>query len=218
MTTITELNANNIKYCLLIDLDIDGTTYYISNAYKAVTYNSNSYTECGAFLQVGQFSEDIKTTNGDINIALSGIPSNIDYIQTILGANIKGGTCKVYRAFFDDNYQITNVYQRFSGIITNYSISEDENILDSRITNSVGISVASINTLLENRVTGQRTNPADRKELYPTDETFYRVPELHNVNFDFGREYTSGGGYGGGGGGGGGGGRGRGGGRNQEQR
>ena len=204
MTTITELNNNNIKQCLLIDLDIDGTTYYISNAYKAITYNSNSYTECGAFLQIGQFTEDIKTTNGDISIALTGIPSNINYIQTILGANIKGGTCKVHRAFFDDNYAVTNVYQRFSGIITNYSISEDENILDSNITNTVAISVASINTLLENRVSGQRTNPADRKEFYPTDETFSRVPELHNVNFDFGREYTGGTGRGGGGGGGGG--------------
>tara|TARA_R110001632_G_scaffold59286_2_gene144266 strand:- start:766 stop:1413 length:648 start_codon:yes stop_codon:yes gene_type:complete len=215
MTTITELSENNIKHCLLIDLQIDGTTYYISNAYKAITYNSNSYTECGAFLQIGQFSEDIKTTNGDISITLSGIPSNIDYIQTILSANIKGGTCKVYRAFFDDNYAVTNVYQRFSGVITNYSISEDENILDSKITNSVGISVASINTLLENRISGQRTNPTDRKEFFSTDNTFGRVPELHNVNFDFGKEYTGGGGYGGGGGGG----PGRGGGgRNQQQR
>lgn len=204
-TSIPELAENNIKHCLLIDLEIDNTTYYISNAYKALTYNSNDYTECGAFLQVTAFTEDIKTTNGDITISLSGIPSNIDYIQTILGANIKGGICTVYRAFFDDSYAVTNVYQRFKGVITNYNISEDDNLLEGRLTNTVGVSVASINTLLENRIAGQRTNPTDREQFFPGDGTFDRVPELHNVQFDFGREYTGGTGYGGGGGGGGGG-------------
>ena len=62
---------------------------------------------------------------------------------------------------------------------------------------------ASINTILENRITGQRTNPVDRNKYYPGDQTFNRVPDLHNVNFDFGREYTGGTGYGGGAGGGG---------------
>ena len=203
-TSIPELASNNIKHCLLIDLEIDSTTYYISNAYKAVTYNSNSYTECGALLQVSQFTEDIKTTNGDITISLSGIPSNINYLQTILGAKIKGGIATVYRAFFNDNYEITNVYQRFKGVITNFSVSEDASLLESELTNSVAVSVASINTLLENRIAGQRTNPTDRLEFFATDQTFKRVPDLHNVQFDFGKEYTGGTGYGGGGGGGGG--------------
>lgn len=201
-TSIPELSNNNIKHCLLIDLEIDSTTYYISNAYKALTYNSNSYTECGALLQVSQFSEDIKTTNGDIQVSLSGIPSNIDYIQTILNAKIKGGICTVYRAFFDDNYAITNVYQRFKGVITNFTVSEDANLLESQLTNSVAVSVASINTLLENRIAGQRTNPTDRDQFFAGDGTFDRVPELHNVQFDFGKEYTGGTGRGGGGGGG----------------
>ena len=48
-TTITPVTENNIRHCLLIDLTLDNTTYYISNAYKALSYNSNSYTECGAF-------------------------------------------------------------------------------------------------------------------------------------------------------------------------
>jgi len=198
-TSIPELSSNNIKHALLIDLQIDGTTYYISNAYKALTYNSNSYIECGALLQVGNFTEDIKTTNGDLNISLSGIPSNINYLQTILTAKIKGGIATVYRAFFDDSYAITNVYQRFKGVITNYAVSEDANLIESQLTNSVSISVASINTLLENRIAGQRTNPTDRLEFFAGDQTFKRVPDLHNVQFDFGKEYTGGTGYGGGG-------------------
>lgn len=198
--TIPEVLLPNIKHALLIDLTIGSTTYYISNAWKSITYNSNAYTELGALLNVGDFREDIKTTNGDLSISLSGIPSNTDYIQQILASNVKGGQVTVSRAFFDDTYVVSNVYQRFSGIITNFAISEDENLVENQLTNTIQISCASINTILENRISGQRTNPKDRDKFFSGDQTFNRVPDLHNVNFDFGREYTGGGGYSGGGG------------------
>jgi hypothetical protein len=194
--TIPEVDLPNIRHALLIDLNIGSTTYYISNAWKSITYNSNAYTELGALLSVGDFREDIKTTNGDLSISLTGIPSNTDYIQQILAANVKGGQATVYRAFFDDDYAVSNVYQRFSGIITNFAISEDEDLVNNQLTNTIAISCASINTILENRISGQRTNPTDRNKWYPGDQTFNRVPDLNNVNFDFGREYAGGGGGG----------------------
>ena len=51
-----------------------------------------------------------------------------------------------------------------------------------------------------NRINGQRTAPAERKRLFPGDTTMDRVPVINNTAFDFGKEYTGGGGYGGGGG------------------
>ena len=207
-TTITPVTLPEIKHCLLIDLTLDSNVYYISSAWKTITYGGNDYTELGAFLAVGEFSEDIKTTNGDITLSLSGIPSNEDYMSQVLTTPIKGGEVVVYRAFFNDDYSLDsgNVFQRFKGIITNFSIEETENILNGELTATISVSCASINTILESKVAGQRTAPLDRKKFYPTDNTFYRVPELQNVQFDFGREYTGGSGYGGGGGRGGGGG------------
>ena len=213
-TSIPEVTANNIKHCLLIDLQIGSTTYYVSNSWKTITYNSNNYTELGAFLSVGEFTEDIKTTNGDLSLSLAGIPAG--NVQTVLQNQVKGGAVTIYRAFFDDNYAVTNVYPRYKGIITNYSISEDVDLENGDITNSVGIAVSSINTILENRVNGQRTAPGDREQFFPGDNTFDRVPIINNTQFDFGKEYSGGGGYGGGGGGGRG--RGGGGGRNQQHR
>ena len=166
-TTIPSVELPNIRHALLIDLTIGSTTYYISNAWKSITYNSNAYTELGALLNVGDFREDIKTTNGDLSISLSGIPSNTDYIQQILNANVKGGQVVVNRAFFDDTYTTQSVYQRFSGIITNFAISEDEDLLNNELTNTIQISCASINTILENRISGQRTNPKDRDKFFP---------------------------------------------------
>ena len=199
-TLIPEVEENNIKHCLLIEMQIGTTTYYISNSWKAITHNGNVYTQLGSFLSIGEFTEDIKTTNGDLSMVLTGIPAG--QVRTVMENPVKGGVVKVSRAFFDDNYAVTTVYPRYNGIITNYNISESVALAQGDITNSVGISVASINTILENRVNGQRTTPEDRARLFPTDTTFARVPIINNTAFDFGKDFSYGGGYGGGGGGG----------------
>jgi hypothetical protein len=218
-TYIDAVNDLQISSCLLIDLTLDGTTYYLSSAYKPLTYNSNTYTELGSFLTVGTFREDIRTTNGDITVALSGIPSEQNYLSIILNTPIKGGEISIYRAFFDlDTHELRSdtgaVVLRFKGIINNFAITEDADTFGQKFsTNSVAITCASINTILENRTAGQRTDPDERKRLFTNDAVFNRVPELYNVSFDFGKEYQGGGGYGRGGsgrgGGGGGGGRNR---------
>ena len=130
-TDITAVQGNTIISCLMVDLDIDGTTYYLSNAYKKLTYNSNTYTELGAFLGVSEVAEDIRATNGDITLNLSGVPSSDGaYLSLVLTTNIKGGTVKVYRGFFDQNtfeLDTSQVYTRFNGVITNFAITEDNN-------------------------------------------------------------------------------------------
>ena len=222
--TIAPVDGTNaIKHCILIDLDLDGNVYYISSAYDTITYNSNDYTQLGSFLQLGQVQEDIKATNGDISITLSGVTDT--YLDEVLTAPVKGGEVTVYRAFFNDDYTVdsANVFQRFKGIITNFGIEENVDVLEGDITHIVQVACSSINTILENKISGQRTAPADRNKFFPGDGTFNRVPDLMGVNFDFGREYngragSGGGGYGGGGGGRGPGRGGGGGGRNQQLR
>ena len=192
-TSIPQVTGvNNIIHCLLINLQLGANVYYLSSAYEPVTYDGNTYTELGSFIQVGDLTEDIKTTNGDIAIALSGIPSEADYMTQVLEAPIKGGTVSLSRAFFDADmgFNAANVYGRYTGVITNFSISETENYLEGDNTNTITVTCASINTILENKVSGQRTNVTDRVRYFPGDATFNRVSELQNVQFDFGREYT----------------------------
>ena len=193
--------TDNIQHAMLVHLTLDDTTYYLSGAYYPVTYDGNTYTELGSFLGVSDIPEDIKTTNGDIALALSGIPSDADYLSEVLTTPIKGGIVKIYRAFFDDDYTVDvgNIFQRYNGIITNFSITEDFNYADGVNTNTIGITCASINTILENKLAGERTNVTDRQKFFPSDFTFNRITALHNVQFDFGKPYSGGTGYGGGG-------------------
>jgi len=205
-TTISKVQGTRISHAVFIDLTLGNVTYYLSSAYQPITIGSNTYTELGAFLTMGNIQEDFKTTNGDLAITLSGIPSDANYLSIIMGTQIKGGNVVVKRGFFDvDDLSLNSgdVYERYRGIITNFSIGEDTSFISGELVNSVTITCASINALLENKVTGQRTNGTDRKKFYPGDISFDRVKDLMNTDFDFGKEYTGGRGYGGGGGGGG---------------
>lgn len=207
-TTIAPLANSSISHAVFIDLTLGNVTYYISSAYQPITINSNTYTELGAFLQIGEIQEDLKTTNGDVMVSLSGIPSEANYMNLVLNTQIKGGEIVIKRGFFDVETLVPipgEVYERYRGVITNYAIDETENILNGELSNMITITCASINTVLENKIAGQRTNTTDRQKYFPGDISFDRVKELQNTSFDFGKEYTGGRGYGGGGGGGGGG-------------
>ena len=62
-TPITAVQGSRISHALFIDLTLGNVTYYISSAYQPITIDSNTYTELGAFLQIGDVTEDLKTTN-----------------------------------------------------------------------------------------------------------------------------------------------------------
>jgi len=210
-TSIPEVANSHIHHALLVELDLGGTTYKLTNSYKPFFSGTNPiapYTALGGFLQCGTITENIKATTGDLQISLSGVPvDGNNYIGLVLNTPIKGGNVTVSRAFFDTaTGNVTNIYQRFKGIITNASVTEDIDILDGLNTATVTVTAASSLSILENQVTGQRTNETDRKRFFPTDTIMDRVKDLHNVQFDFGREFNSSGGGGGGGGRGGGGG------------
>ena len=207
-TSIPEVANTSISHAIFIDLTLNSNfspvTYYISSAYKPITIGGNTYTELGAFLSLGSITDDLKVSGGDLQIVLSGIPSNENYMDEVLSYPIKGGEVVVRRAFFNVNTlePIANaVYERYRGVITNYAIAEDTDLATATLVNTIAISCASINTVLQNKVSGQRTTGTDRKRYYPGDISFDRVKDLQNTAFDFGKEYSGGQGYGGAGGG-----------------
>jgi len=223
-TTITAVDTERkIEHGVLIDLTLDGTTYYISNCYKEVVYGGNTYQALAGFLTVSEIQSNISNANDEIQVGLSAIPPT--YIAAVLGQPIKGGDVNIYRVFFDYNTQevITGeVYKRFAGVISNYSVQEDIETLsqDVSVTHTITIIASSIMGVLENKVSGRRTNQQDYQIVWAeignsaTDPSMDRVETLFNQSFDFGKPYTGkaassvdgpsdGGGSGGGGDGGG---------------
>jgi hypothetical protein len=198
-TTITQVDGNAIEHGVLIDLTLDDTTYYVSNCYKDVVYNGNTYQALAGFLTVSEIQNNISNANDEIQVSLSAIPPT--YIAATLDTQIKGGEINIYRAFFDYTTQqvITDaVYRRFTGIISNYSVQEDINTLGQtpEVNHTITIIASSIMGVLENRVSGRRTNQEDYQIVWAelgnssTDPSMNRVEALFNSSFDFGKPYN----------------------------
>jgi hypothetical protein len=194
---IPEVDANNIRHGILVEITVNTSTYYLSNLYKTVSYNGNSYTQMGPLLNLGEVQDDLKATNNSLTLSLSGIPSTIveetDFMQLVLSEPVKGSQVKIYRAFFDRGLNLisTAVYLRFSGYVSNYSLNESWDQQTRSSSNSVILQCSSIHAVLEKKYAGRRTNDKDQKFWYPTDTGMYRVKTLADTSFDFGKPYTA---------------------------
>lgn len=191
-TSIPALNATSIKHCLLIDITVNEIVYYISNAYEPITYNGHLYKQLGHFVNVGEIQDDLKVTNNQISISLSGIPPDDDspnYLSIILNSNIKGSKIQMYRAFFDSNgyYSPSQVYLRFNGYISNYSLNDSIAQDSMSATNGITIQCSSIHAILEKKYSGRRTNDNDQQYWFPGDTGMSKVKSLSDAQFDFGK-------------------------------
>lgn len=197
-TTITQVDNNSIEHGVLIDLTLDGTTYYVSNCYKEIVHDGNTYQALAGFLTVSEIQNNISNANDEVQVTLSAIPPT--YIAATIDTQIKGGEINIYRAFFDYTTQevITGaVYRRFTGIISNYSVQEDINTAGQtpEVNHTITIIASSIMGVLENRVSGRRTNQEDYQIVWAelgnsaTDPSMNRVEALFNSSFDFGKPY-----------------------------
>lgn len=159
--------------------------YTFSSAYKPETINGTTYTPLGGLLAVGVQNRDLRVTSADTSISLSGIDGN--NIQIVLDSQgkIRGSEIQVLRGFYNNNYILSNTYNRFTGIVTSYNISEDRQDRDDNFT--VTLNASSYKTVLENRVAGRKTNKSSWQEFDSTDSSMNNVYSIAGQNFDFGK-------------------------------
>ncbi len=189
-TTITAVQGTRIKHGVLVRINLDGTIYRLANTYNPITYNSETYTPLGNFMGMNEIQDELRATNNKLSISLSGIPSGVDgepnYVSLVLTTKIKGSRVQVYRVFFDpDSNEILSgqVFLRFSGYVSNFTLSEGSDPLQLSANNAVTIECSNIHGILENQITGRKTNATD----FGSDKGMYRVAVISGTNFDFGK-------------------------------
>lgn len=194
MTTINAVNSPSIRHSEFVKLSIGPlgsptSVYSYCNAGGPVTVGGTTFSNLGSLLTVGDVQRDIKATSDDMTIALTGLnPANI---SIILSANVKGSIVEVWRGFLDSNNQIittptTQFFKRYQGIINNVSITEDYNSQTRTRIATCSISCSSMRRILENRISGVKTNQKSWQEFYPNDTSMNRVAEITATYFDFG--------------------------------
>jgi hypothetical protein len=175
---------------MFVKLDIPGyAVLTFSDYYKALTLSGTSYQALGQLLSITSTTSNLRAAPEELTITISGIPAG--RVNEILSNKIKGSNVEILRAFFDPTTgEILNIADnpvgKFKGVINNYSITDDLN--EGSVTGSVAIVLSATNVidLLNNKITGRRTNPLDHKEFYPNDQSMDRVPALAKSNFNFG--------------------------------
>jgi hypothetical protein len=191
MTTINAVTGSQINHAEFVKLTVGnaGTVYTFCNAAAPITVGGITFSNLGALLSVGDVQRDIKATSDDMTIQLTGInPSNI---ALILSSDIKGSLVEVWRGFFDSNNQIittptTQFFKRYQGIINSVSITEDFNTDARTRIATCSISCSSMRRILENRLSGVKTNQNNWQFIYAGDTSMNRVSEISNTFFDFG--------------------------------
>lgn len=192
MTTIYAVTGSQINHAEFVRLTVGnaGTIYTFCNAGAPITVNGITFSNLGALLQVGDVQRDIKATSDDMTIQLTGIdPASV---ALILSSDIKGSLVEVWRGFFDSNNQIITspsqqFFKRYQGIINSVSITEDFNSQARTRVATCSIACSSMRRVLENRLSGVRTNQNNWQFLYPNDTSMNRASEIANTYFDFGK-------------------------------
>lgn len=188
-TPITAVTNPEIIHATFIDLELGGTTYYLSTAEKPHTINGNVYTNMFSLLSISEISENFKSTRGDVSIVISGIPDGADdYLALFLTDKIKGGEVNIKRGFYNTTtgaLDTAQVYSRFQGVISNYGVEEQTGFIEGKITHSIVISCVSIDSILINQYSGQYTNGGSRRKYYPGDISFDRVQLVTNKSLKF---------------------------------
>ena len=191
MTTINAVTGSQINHAEFVKLTVGNaaTVYTFCNAAAPITVGGITFSNLGALLSVGDVQRDIKATSDDMTIQLTGInPTNV---ALILSSDIKGSLVEVWRGFFDSNNQIittptTQFFKRYQGIINSVSITEDFNTDARTRVATCSISCSSMRRVLENRLSGVKTNQNNWQFIYSGDTSMNRVSEISNTFFDFG--------------------------------
>lgn len=168
-----------------IAIDTELTLYSLLQAVGGATYPA-----VGTLLNISQMTNEIKSSQSDVTITLSGIPTQ--YMSDILSNPIKGSPVEIRRAFFNASTgEFLNIpgnpVLEFVGVVNNFSI--DENWTDpatQTVTTTISLVCSSTMSVLLNKVSGRRTNQSDQDYWFTGDLSMNRVSVISDAVFDFG--------------------------------
>lgn len=175
-----------IQTNLFVRLDIpDYAVLTFSDYHSDYTISGTNYTGLGQLLSITETTDNLRAAPQEVTVSIAGIPNT--NVTDILNNRVKGSELKISRAFFNPTtaalISITgNPAQKFRGIVSNYDITDDLDIGGSTGTVSLTLAVTSVVEMLNNKVSGRRTNPID----FPSEDSMSRVAALAKSNFNFG--------------------------------
>lgn len=120
----TQVSAQQTKIAFLVELNLS-SVIRLTDYYRDVTYNSESYEAGGSFLQVDSTTETGQLEVNEINVLFSNVT---DQVRSLVeSGEFTDKKVEIYIAYFDANESIVGAVNYFTGKIRNVSIQEDIN-------------------------------------------------------------------------------------------
>ena len=180
-----------------VETDSEAGNLRLTNHFHNITVDGNEYVAAGEFLNFSDIADNLDVKDNTLDISLSGVEATVTAV--ILGNPIEGSIIEVSRGFYDEQtgllYGATSgadlviqpIYNRWTGSVNNYSITDDYNFTnEDKIT--VSISCKSILTTLIAKVAGRYTSPQSYETFNVDDKSMEFVPSLPTFNPHFGNE------------------------------
>lgn len=166
-------------------------TLTFSDRLTATTIDGVTYTGLGNLLSITPSSSEIRVSDQELSIAISGIPNTS--IAEIVNSKIKGSKVTVYRGLFDSSTGnlisiAGNPMGRYRGYVNNYTLTEEWDSESRTSSNTILLICNSLVDILSRKIAGRRTNPDSAKRYFPSDLGMDRVPTLADEYFDFGKK------------------------------
>lgn len=190
MSTNLDLTSySSIRQATFVKMVTSIGTILMSSHDATITIDGDIYAPVGSLLNVSSLVNEIKASQSEVSITLSGIGNN--YISMVLDTPIKGSTVEIRRAFFDTAGTLLSIagnpVLEFSGVVNNFTLEEGwTDDTTQTVTSSISMSCSSILSILSKKITGRRTNHADQDYWFTGDLSMDRVSIISDAIFDFG--------------------------------
>jgi hypothetical protein len=167
-------------------------TTRVSDSYRSITVDSDTYTPLGGFLNISPSSSDIRASDDSVAITFSGIrqtgTNNGDLLQILnkLTAKIPGSQITILRVFYEPGTGALlpldiNPIGRFYGFVNNFQINEVKDNVTGQGSTVLTLNASSYKAYLGNQIKGRTTSMGRG-----TEQHFRRVVALKGVNLNWG--------------------------------
>ena len=156
----TELQNQNIKPIVLVEI-LFPTPQRITNHYKDITFNSNTYTASGHLLSITTKAENAEVDTSNFQIELSGADNA--FISIVLNNVVSNDNVHIDIAFLDSSDAIIDSFTYDKGFLDSFSIDTEKAIL---------LLNCSSHFADFSRVQGRKTNTGSQQRFFTGDVGF----------------------------------------------
>lgn len=154
----TEIANQTIKPIVLVEI-LFPTPQRLTNHYKNITHNSNTYTASSHLLSIGGKAEKSELDVGNFQIELSAVDNA--FVSIVLNNNVSNDEVTIDIGFLDSSDALIDTFNYDKGFIENFSID----------TKSAKLILTCTSHFADfSRVAGRKTNEGSQQVFFSTDK------------------------------------------------